>query len=64
MYIPDYRERERLRNIGFSAPTIRRLCALRSQYGKSEMDLPALDQHHLEFARWLVVHRKLTEEIN
>jgi hypothetical protein len=50
--------------MGFSASAIRRFCALRSQYGKNEMDQACLDKHHLEFARWLVIHRKLTEEIN
>lgn len=55
---------EKLRDMGFSPTTIRRLCILRKRYAKSEMDQPALDKHHLEFARWLVLHHKLTEEIN
>jgi hypothetical protein len=65
MYILDDNiAREELRKMGFSASAIRRFCALRSQYGKNEMDQACLDKHHLEFARWLVIHRKLTEEIN
>jgi hypothetical protein len=60
----DHSEQEKLRNMGFSPAAIRRLCILRSRYAKNEMDQPALDKHHLEFARWLVLHHKLTEEIN
>ena len=55
---------EELQKMGFSASALRRFCALHSHYGKHEKDEACLDTHRLEFARWLVIHRKLTEEIN
>jgi hypothetical protein len=54
---------EALRSAGLSEAEIRRLWALRSQYIKYGRDQAPLDPRHLEFARWLVLHGKLTEEI-
>jgi hypothetical protein len=55
---------EALRLAGFSKATIRRLWALRRKYLKYSRDQVPLDVRRLEFARWLVLHGKLTEEIS
>jgi hypothetical protein len=54
---------EALRRVGCSKAVIRRLWTLRRKYVKYERDQAPLDRRHLEFARWLVIHGKLTEEI-
>jgi hypothetical protein len=57
------KEMEKLRMIGFTERTIARLYRMRQTYGQDKMDQVALDQRHLEFARWLVQTGKLSDQI-
>lgn len=59
----EQKEIEKLRMLGFSERTIARLYRMRQTYGQDKMDQIALDQHHLEFARWLVMTGRLSEQI-
>ena len=52
-----------LRRRGFTEREIARLYPLRRTYGEDERDQPALDRNHLEFARWLVITGRLTEQV-
>jgi hypothetical protein len=54
---------EKLRIIGFTERTIARLNSMRQTYGQDKMDQIALDQHHLEFARWLIQTGRLSDQI-
>lgn len=60
----DETELARLRREGFTERQITRLYQLRRQYGRNEMDRPALDRLRLEFARWLVATGRLTDQID
>lgn len=50
-----------LRQAGFDAQEIGRLCQLRDTYQPNALDQPALSQPHLLFTRWLVQKGKLNE---
>ena len=54
---------ETLSRAGFVGPEIDRLWRLRRDYVETEMDQAPIDLHHLEFARWLVMTGRLTEDL-
>jgi hypothetical protein len=58
------KEMEKLRLIGFTERTIARLYRMRQTYGQDKMDQIALDQRHLEFARWLVQTGRLSDQLS
>jgi hypothetical protein len=51
---------ETLRKAGWKIAEMERLIWFRQNYRPSRMDEPALDERHLEFIRWLILHGKLT----
>lgn len=51
-----------LRRAGLTTPQIDRLCGFYRKYTASEMDQAAIDQRHLEFARWLVTTHRLSDQ--
>ena len=59
--IEEQRRYELLQWAGWSATGIQRLMFFRLRYKQTSLDLPTLDLHHLEFARWLVRSGKLGE---
>jgi len=52
-----------LRRAGFGEAEVAHLYQLRQTYLTSELDQPPLDLNRLQFARWLVTTRRLTEEL-
>ncbi len=59
----DYKEAlEMLRKAGLTASEISRLERFRRKYAASEIDQAPIDQHRLEFVRWLVATHRLTEQ--
>ncbi|HZR44689.1 MAG TPA: hypothetical protein VFB12_31550 [Ktedonobacteraceae bacterium] len=52
-----------LYRVGFVKSEIDRLYYLRQTYQPSELDQPPLDSNHLQFARWLVMTGRLTEQL-
>jgi len=55
---------EMLRQAGFTAKQIDEFRRLRRTYAERQaMDHILIDCHRLEFARWLMIHGKLTEEV-
>lgn len=53
-----------LHKAGYTFSEIARFICLRQTYQPTEMDEAPLDYHCLEFARWLVLHGKLSESLN
>lgn len=53
-----------LHKAGCTFAEIDRLIRLRQTYQPTEMDEAPLDERRLEFARWLVLHGKLSESLN
>lgn len=54
---------ERLRQAGFTESEIAQLSRLRRDYAEKEMAQVLADHRRLEFARWLVVTGRLTDQI-
>jgi hypothetical protein len=54
---------EKLRRAGLTSRAISRLARLRRKFAASELDQAPVEQYRLEFARWLVVTRRLTEQL-
>lgn len=54
---------EMLRRAGFTASEIDRFCRLRREHAENEMDQAPADLHRLEFVRWLVMTRRLTDQV-
>lgn len=54
---------ERLRQAGFTESEIAQLSRLRRDYAEKEMAQVLTDHRRLEFARWLVVTGRLTDQI-
>lgn len=52
-----------LRRAGFGAAAIDRLYRLRQEYLTSELDQPPLDLNRLQFVRWLVTTKRLTDDL-
>ena len=52
---------EKLKKLGLTPAQIESLCLLRSAY--AEKELIAAELRRLEFARWLVLTGRLTDEI-
>jgi hypothetical protein len=57
----EQRRYEQLQWTGWNAAAIKRLTFFRDTYVQTSLDLPSLDEHRLEFARWLVFTGKLTD---
>jgi hypothetical protein len=58
-----YQTCERLIDIGWTIPELKRLCHFQDRFEQTSMDLPDLnlDIQHLEFIRWLVQTGKITD---
>jgi hypothetical protein len=52
-----------LRKIGFTFKESIRLIKWRNQYVRDKMDLSTAEYRRMEFARWLIAHGKLTDQI-
>jgi hypothetical protein len=52
-----------LHRIGFTFKESIRLVRWRNHYVRDEMDLSPAEYRRMEFARWLIEHGKLTDQI-
>jgi hypothetical protein len=60
----DYKEaQEILRRAGFNHAQIDRLTSFRRQFVMGEMDRTSTEHRRLEFARWLFLTGKLTDQV-
>jgi hypothetical protein len=55
---------ERLRQTGCTESEIEQLCRLRKAFLEQELDRVITDLHRLEFARWLVMTGRLTDQLD
>ncbi len=55
---------EFLRQNGFTASEIERLCRLRREYSEQERDRVSADLRRLAFVRWLVTTGRLTDQLD
>lgn len=53
-----------LQQAGFTTQQINRLTLFKRDYLKNEMDQAALELSRLQFARWLVMHGKLSDQLS
>ncbi len=61
----DYKEGfEALRRAGLTVLEITRLSQFRRAYRANELDQAPADLARLQFVRWLVVHGKLTDQLD
>ncbi|HTK11492.1 MAG TPA: hypothetical protein VL485_30250 [Ktedonobacteraceae bacterium] len=62
--IDDKESISKLYREGFTGLEVRRLCHFYEIYQPDMQDREPLDIEHLRFARWLVEHGKLTEQLS
>lgn len=63
-WLENLRAMDALRSAGFSRRQIHQLKRLRRKYcRKNQREQSQLDLAHLQFARWLVMRGKLTEQL-